>query len=226
MQRYDIIQHLIDYHGYKSYLEIGICNTTFTYNTWKRVKCMHKVGVDPAITYFKPEPLFSDEQTIDIWKKTSDEFFPELKSETQFDLIFIDGLHIADQVERDIQNSLRHLSPGGTIVLHDCNPPTLAHAGEEPEIFKGEGDNRHFVWCGTVWKAVSKLCGWSGLDFETVDTDWGVGILQLRAEIDYEVIMEYIINKPSLSWELFDKDRAQLLTLITVDEFKARYPIA
>ena len=40
----------------------------------------------------------------------------------RYDLVFVDGLHIADQVERDIVNSLAALAPGGMVVLHDCNP--------------------------------------------------------------------------------------------------------
>ena len=169
MQRYDIIQHLIDYHGYESYLEIGLG----IMNTWNRVKCERKRCTDPNI-----KGQFGATEDWCIFDQESDTYFARIDNKARYDLIFIDGLHIADQVERDIQNSLRHLSPGGTIVLHDCNPPTLAHAGEEPEIWKGEGDNRHFVWCGTVWKAVSKLTLWESLDFVTIDTDWGVGILQ------------------------------------------------
>ena len=57
----------------------------------------------------------------------SDEFFANraaASDRTPYDLVFIDGLHVADQVERDIVNSLLNLAPAGTIVLHDCNPTT------------------------------------------------------------------------------------------------------
>ena len=51
---------------------------------------------------------------------TSDDFFRDNKE--KFDLIFIDGLHETNQVDRDIENSLKFINKGGTILLHDCLP--------------------------------------------------------------------------------------------------------
>ena len=51
---------------------------------------------------------------------TSDEFF-EQNTEV-FDVIFIDGLHLSEQVYRDITNSLSCLSENGYIICHDMNP--------------------------------------------------------------------------------------------------------
>jgi len=59
------------------------------------------------------------------------------RNKLTFDLIFIDGLHNAAQVERAIGNSLKVLHKGGTILVHDCNPtsaeqqtvPTTASPG-------------------------------------------------------------------------------------------------
>ena len=49
-----------------------------------------------------------------------------LNSETKFDVIFIDGLHLAEQVERDIENSLDFIKEDG--YFYDCNPPSEWHA--------------------------------------------------------------------------------------------------
>ncbi len=42
---------------------------------------------------------------------TSDDFFRQYQGPL-FDLIFIDGLHLSEQVLTDIRNSLQWLSPG------------------------------------------------------------------------------------------------------------------
>ena len=212
MQRFDIINRLIKHYDYKSFLEIGIAAG----NTWRRVECDSMTGVEP-------EMQFDDDR---IKPLPSDLFF-EVCNE-KYDIIFIDGLHIASQVYRDVQNAWDHLSPGGTIVLHDCNPPTWEHAQEEPKIFKG--DDNHFVWCGTVWKALMELKRRSITDLRVVDTDWGVGIIQDIQWITFEDGGNY--NHPSLEksladeWATFDKYRQTYLHTITVNEFKERYPIA
>jgi len=128
--RIDIINFLSNKFEYKNYLEIGIRNP---WECFDHVQCENKDSVDPG---------FETNDNVAKYKYTSDEFFRvlennELDKETDFkwDVIFIDGLHTSYQVERDIKNSLNHLSENGTIVLHDCNPPTEYHArGEVPYI--------------------------------------------------------------------------------------------
>ena len=80
MKRTDIIQSLIDKVGAENYLEVGVSAG----ENFRDIKCKNKVGVDP-------EP--STPATIHI---DSDSFFKDNKR--TFDVIFIDGLHHADQV--------------------------------------------------------------------------------------------------------------------------------
>jgi len=105
MTRTDIINSLIGKIEAKSYLEIGVREPEGNYN---KIVCENKVAVDPV-------PLGPG-----IIALTSDAFFKQ--NESMFDVIFIDGLHVADQVERDIINSLAVLNPGGYIICHDMNP--------------------------------------------------------------------------------------------------------
>jgi len=53
---------------------------------------------------------------------TSEEILPD--REERFDLIFIDGDHSREAVERDIELSLSLLRPGGLLVFHDYHNPT------------------------------------------------------------------------------------------------------
>lgn len=212
MTRFDVINAFVMQFGYKKYLEIGV-----NYGECiSRVVAKSKDGVDPC-GWKAP-----------AWVKypmTSDEFFA-LKlsdaesSQSKYDLIFIDGLHEAEQVIRDVQNSLRLLSDGGTILLHDCNPPTEWHASKE--INGGD-------WNGTVYQAILRLkasmaeagCGIDELPF-VIDTDWGIGVIHGWETHPGPVEREF---DPSLAraaesdWKLFDEHRNSLLNLVSVDQF-------
>jgi predicted O-methyltransferase YrrM len=117
--RFDIINHLIAKIGAKRYLEIGVEDG----DSINAVQCEKKHGVDPA----------SRNATHRI---TSDEFFEMLAPHICYDVVFVDGLHVAAQAERDIVNSLQHLADGGYIVVHDCNPPTAWHQRSPSEAKK------------------------------------------------------------------------------------------
>ncbi len=203
MTRYQILNCLIEHHGYKNYLEIGVRDgACFT-----QVRCLRKTSVDP-------NPI-TDHTSH---KMTSDEFFSGLDDDDTYDLIFIDGLHLEAQVDKDISNSLRHLSSGGSIVLHDCNPPTLSHAGEEQSSEPPANGN----WNGTVYRSIIKLRIFRpDLSLLTVDSDWGVGILSRAASSILEADAA-----ESVCWEFFDRHRQEILNLISPEEFKRRFPIS
>lgn len=110
------------------------------------------------------------------FKVTSDEFFELLSSGeilstgTRFDVIFIDGLHFADQVDRDIANAFKYIKEAGFVVLHDCNPPS--------EWYAREDFGYHFTpagrcWSGTTWKAFMKWRSDSSVHSCCIDSDWG-----------------------------------------------------
>lgn len=168
MLRYDIINSIIQQNGFKKYLEIGVCDPSVCFD---KIICESKDSVDPGVEY-TVNPV--------TYPFTSDEFFKLLSNgeldkiyDYKWDVIFIDGLHISDQVLRDVVNSLQHLNPNGYILLHDCNPPDIFHAREDYYV---NGQQR--PWNGTVWKALYYLRANSDLDICTVNTDWGVGIVR------------------------------------------------
>lgn len=216
MYRWDIINHLIKKNNYKSYLEIGY------YKGWSfdRVECERKTAVDPNPC---KEPwmeeneyssmLFADEEPVNIYKLTSDDFFGLFRGFT-YDIIFIDGLHESQQVNRDIQNALKHLSPGGTIVLHDCNPST-----EEMTL----GGTVNGEWTGDVYKSFCKYRATHLNETYVVDTDYGVGIIK-------DKVVPYnkgfcAVTLPPMDWEQFEKYRKGALNLISPEEFLKREQI-
>jgi hypothetical protein len=154
-----ILSILRQKYNYQRYLEIGTDRDILF--SMAKTRFPVAVGVDPA--------------RGGTLRMTSDEFFKQLKqnstrdsaSET-FDLIFIDGLHEANQVYRDVIHSLQHLSHGGTIVMHDCNPLgnlTLKTAIPKPE--------NSFYWNGDTWKAAVAVRMLKDVEIVIVDVDQG-----------------------------------------------------
>lgn len=201
MNRTDILNYLIKKFSYKNYLEIGIQHGV----NYKKVECKNKQGVDPNPLSLKNDP------TINIM--TSDQYFSSIDKDKKFDLIFIDGLHLDLQVCKDIENSLAHLSSNGTIVLHDCNPPTIYHARED----KNEITPAKNHWNGTTWKAFVKArCNKSGIFSCVVDTDWGCGII--RFSLKEKPFLKIPVDD-CLKWEVFDKNRKEIMNLVSEKEF-------
>ncbi len=185
-----------------NYLEIGVRNPNDNFN---KINAKYKTSVDPGIE-FHSNPV--------DFKLTSDDFFEHLnlkEVKKSFDVIFIDGLHTADQVKKDIENSLTHLSPNGFIVLHDCNPPTEWHARERYEFTLSPAGK---AWNGTTWKAY--VDAKQKMNACCVDADWGVGILSKN------IIFK---NAPTLEENIFfdysylERNRNNLLNLKTYQEF-------
>jgi len=186
--RTDLINYYITKHKYTKYLEIGVCNPSRNFN---HINVKYKIGIDP------------DENTNPSIILTSDEYFK--LTNDKFDIIFIDGLHIKEQVINDILNSLKCLRKNGTIVLHDCNP-----IDELSQKVPKEQEH----WNGNVWEAfVYMRTKYDGLNCFVIDMDEGCGVIQRdkkcrRIKIDKE------INYANLA-----KYKMQWLNLMSVNKF-------
>lgn len=198
IKRYDIINYLIDKYKLINYLEIGV----FKGENIREVKAIHKDGVDPGVEgYTAPEVNYP---------MGSDEFFKLIEGhdEIKYDIIFIDGLHHADQVEKDIKNALNHVVDGGFILLHDCNPVSY-----ESQLVP----RQTIVWNGDTWKAfVDFKVHYPKMECCVVDTDFGVGVIKVGKPI-------YTLQDNIWEWDYFNSNKKQLLNLITWDEFKTTY---
>lgn len=171
MNHTDLLNYLITKHGLKSYCEIGVRDTRQNFD---EIRCPFKIGVDPC---FKRNPLTNSDyrygrdelnkENIILCSMDSDTYFKE--SQRVMDLIFIDGDHTAEQVERDFNNSLRCLNDGGFIVIHDCLPT------EEKTTCVPRGSQK--IWHGTVYQFVMKLYTLHGIGFVTLNMDEGCCIV-------------------------------------------------
>jgi hypothetical protein len=182
---FDLFNLIITERNYTKYLEIGVSNGS----TFNNVNCEVRHGVDP----------YNNGVSHPI---TSDQFF-ENCNET-YDLIFIDGDHECDQVLRDIDNSINHLSEHGIIYIHDSKPHT--------ELMQRSPMPHHTelcvrgLWTGDVWKAIAKFRN-TRTDFvvKTFDIELGLTtlergegtLIELPDELTYEWFLanqDYILN--------------------------------
>ncbi len=146
--RFDIINKIIKYKNYNSYLEIG-CQSDVNF---EKILAPNKIGVDPM-----------DGGTH---RMTSDDFFKD--NQKRFDIIFIDGLHEYRQVLRDIKNSIKYLNEDGVILIHDCLPSKIWHQ-TIPQT--------HSSWNGDVWKAIVECRTFENIDTYTCIADHGLGVI-------------------------------------------------
>ena len=207
-KRTDVINLILESRKEKtSYLEIGVRNLEDNFNL---INANIKYSVDPGYEVLNNNADF---------KLKSDDFFnlltrgEILSPEHKFDVIFIDGLHLAEQVDNDITNSLKFIKNDGFVVLHDCNPPTEWHAREIYEYHKSPAGG---AWNGTVWKAFLKRRFDESLKCCCIDSDWGIGVISKKIEIGSP-----IKNKnPFFEYEKFSQNRENYLNLITFEKFK------
>lgn len=181
----ELINWLIKERDLKSYIEIGVFNRDHNFN---KICAYHKRCVDP------------DPSAKADYQMTSDDFFEHWidMPQPKTDLIFIDGLHHADQVEKDFHNALKILTNRGFIVMHDCNP-------HSERITHVPRDNRE--WCGDVYKFAARLGEIDGIDYCTIDADYGCAVVWKAW---------WKKGKPvgKITWERFVKERKELLKLV------------
>lgn len=209
-KRTDVINYLIQTFHLKSYLEIGVRNPNDNFN---RIVIDKKISVDPGIEF--------EENPVD-YKLTSDEFFKKLNNlkikleDLPFEIIFIDGMHTASQVYKDIYNSLNYLAKDGFIVLHDCNPPTEYHAREDHNYRLSPAWNN---WNGSVWKGFFKFRIDNIHSTYCIDSDFGIGIIRKDFKVAKDISNLININ-PFFEYSKFSLNRQLSLNLMSFNSFK------
>ncbi len=142
-----------------------------------------KAGKDFSCLHITRESINDVEVPLNIIEKggvnpvtfsyPSDDLFLEIiEKDLKFDVIFVDGYHTAEQVEKDILNAWQCLNKGGKIVLENINPPT-----EEHQIVP----RQQISWTGDCWKA------WAGfkkvnknVKCEHINSKYGIGVINFK----------------------------------------------
>jgi len=211
MTRFEIIQAYIDKYDYTNYLEIGIDHPSLCFDN---ISVKNKVGVDPK-KIVHPNVLYGTSDLLfeTLVKDNTFSHIPPLKfleERKKFDIIFIDGLHIDWQVQRDIENSLEFLEEGGTIVMHDCLPASAETATEqytEP------------AWYGTCWKAFAFMrMTRPDLSMFTIDTDCGCGVIRKGEQQIHKYLPHCKRN-----WDLHEKNNKEIMNVVSPEQWYNEY---
>lgn len=214
----DIIHFLSDLYGYRSYLEL--CSST-TGN------CYHQIDKSKFKTchrlMYRTPSSFDDGLDINFRSAhvgTKDLLETIHAFGLRYDIILVDSFHTLGPSYRDLVDAFGIVSDHGTIVVHDCLPPTEELVA--PEMIPGS-------WCGVTFAAfIDFVLENPGLKYLTIDTDYGCGIIRKStapspagrkdiadgwrsARHDFKAAYRYMMQH-----------KVPLLNLVTIEEFKRR----
>jgi glycosyltransferase involved in cell wall biosynthesis len=150
--RAEVINHyLTRIQGNIRYVEIGVEYGT----TFKSISAFDKTAVDPD-PKFSIDPNRSSEHMCPL---TSDDFFASEHVGSP-NAIFVDGMHQAEYVLRDIKNAYNAMMPGGGwLFVDDVLPKTRSEQLKVPgKHFYENGILKYGEpWTGDVWKVIYYL---------------------------------------------------------------------
>ena len=216
MNHTEIINYLIDKYNYQSYLEIGVTNG---YN-FDNIICPYKDSCDIV----DQDELIGTKYDI-TYLMTSDEMFANMPINHKYDIIFIDGLHDEEYVDRDIINSLKHLNPGGIICVHDTITRKADYQNSYESLKIGA------EWNGNVWKSITKLQD-QNIEFYTIrNNDYGLTIIKYKENPHALVVpnyktkvrYEYVFNDTNDFNTCITEQGKYVLHIISVDEFLNKF---
>lgn len=188
----ELLNYLVKKNDLKTYVEIGVQSKEKNFD---HIDCELKWGVDP------------DERAKVSFCMGSDKFFEILPTFNYkgFDLIFIDGLHHADQVKRDFENSLKYLNDGGFIILHDTLPDLEKYTSVPRETT---------MWYGDVYKFAMTLSRYDDIGFVTLNMDCGCTVIW-----KYEGKKRAPLLASKMDWKTYTEIGKVLLNVIDPDVF-------
>ncbi|MFM9105698.1 MAG: class I SAM-dependent methyltransferase [Chloroflexota bacterium] len=145
----------------RAYLEIGMSQG----HSLALASCP-SLAIDPQPDLTSGQNIVGVKPWLKGYRSTRDGFFAAHDPATALeglplDLAFIDGMHLIENVIRDVANCERWSHPGGMLAIHDVYPP-------DPEWAKREPRARN--WTGDVWRIVPCLRQWRpDLDLTLLD---------------------------------------------------------
>tara|TARA_Y100001937_G_C6993054_1_gene272989 strand:+ start:49 stop:738 length:690 start_codon:yes stop_codon:yes gene_type:complete len=163
----------LDKKKQSSYLEIGVDRGL----TFSEVKAETKHGVDPYGVF----PGITHRMTSQMYFSMNYYFYKH-----KYDVVFIDGCHMAYIIEQEFKEAFNILNDNGYIILHDTYPSResaqyvlqeeyeryLKNVHEEKlahhESYPSEPETEWTGYNGDSWKVVSSLIETTDLEIYTI----------------------------------------------------------
>lgn len=211
--------------GYSTYLEVATAYSGFQFS-----------NIDPRIyssierIMYRLPPNYDDGMIINCGTESTDSclcFKSLIDNGRHYDVVFVDSFHSYEASRRDLELALLVLNRKGTLVVHDCNPPSEIYT--QPQSMNGE-------WVGETYLALldfvrEKKC----ISYCVVDMDWGCGVIRWKNEIIADKYKASVVSgmctklndsttrEPYYDWSYFQEHHARLLKLKSVTQFKKLY---
>lgn len=137
------IRRILDLKG--PYLEIGV-----QYGHTIEAVRGERVGVDPLLQF----KLDCTPPRLSFYEMTSREYFSNERA-SEFDFVFLDGLHTFQETYLDFVDALAALSPNGVILIDDVLPTDEESSYPDQNVsrrLKLESGISHSRWYGDVWR--------------------------------------------------------------------------
>ena len=150
----DVLNSLLALFKDPHYLEIGVDSGV----TFFAIEAARKVAVDPKFR-FSVDERQSEHRNAQFHEVESDVYFGQIIGKNdRFDVIYLDGLHTADQTLRDFCNAIEYLNDDGVIVIDDI-APTFYHTSLPDRTMANQvrdaiGSASGADWMGDVYRLV------------------------------------------------------------------------
>ena len=142
----------------------------------------------------------------------------------KYDVILCDPYHSYAESLNDLRNAWLLLVPGGTLVVHDCNPATAQHASPL---------QRDGIWCGRTFEAFLDFVRQVDLPYFTIDADYGIGVIRKDGgsyeQHPFDSLFKTMTPAARVAWDstspegdrflVFEAQRTDLLNLVTEEAF-------
>jgi hypothetical protein len=213
----DIVHFLSDLNGYQSYLEICTPTTGALYHKIDKSKfrTCHRL-------MYRCPPSFEDHMDVNFRSShlgTKDLIETIHTFALRYDIVLVDSFHLYDASYRDLADAFSIITDRGSIVVHDCLPPSEDLIS--PEFVPG-------AWCGVTFMAfIDFVKNTRGLMYTTVDTDYGCGIIRKsdaeQASLQMDALKERwtsIRHDAKAAYRFMVANKASLLNVSSVDKFR------
>lgn len=216
VSRVQVVQAALDLFTAPTYLEVGV-NQGKTFNA---LGAETKVAVDPRFLFDYKE-IAATVPGTSFHEITSDEYFGTIATrETQFDVIYLDGLHTAEQTVRDLINAITLLSPQGVIVIDDVFPNSYAASlpdrGDTRRVRKATGDTAG-AWMGDVFRLVyfvETFC--QQFSYATVSNNHGQLVMWRQAREEVPARLIETVARKEYKDVLLEQDTFRLMPLSAI----------